>query len=153
MITAIDPGLNGGVAWICEDGITSTFPMPKTDGDLLSLILRNKFDARKEFIIYLEDVPYFTGGAFIAPMAKLQRQCGIAQGMCQALGARLVLVTPQKWQKALWLGAKKSYPGSKWKNHLKQRAQQLYPNLDVTLKTADALLILEYARMVEGAKQ
>jgi hypothetical protein len=39
-------------------------------------------------------------------------------------------------------GEKKSH-GPRWKAHLKGRAQALYPNLSVTLKTADALLILE----------
>jgi hypothetical protein len=32
-----------------------------------------------------------------------------------------------------------------WKRKLKEEAQRLFPNMDVTLKTADALLILEYA--------
>jgi len=30
-----------------------------------------------------------------------------------------------------------------WKNKLKAEAQRLYPDIKVTLKTADALLILE----------
>jgi hypothetical protein len=42
----------------------------------------------------------------------------------------------------LGLGVKKTY-GTRWKAHLKERAQALYPHLTVTLKTADALLILE----------
>ncbi len=34
--------------------------------------------------------------------------------------------------------------------HLKARAQALFPRLEVTLKTADALLILEAGRMLKA---
>ena len=36
------------------------------------------------------------------------------------------------------------------KAHLKGRAQALFPRVEVTLKTADALLILEAGRMLEA---
>jgi len=39
-----------------------------------------------------------------------------------------------------------------WKNKLKSLAQQRYPQLDVTLKNCDALLILEVARKLENQK-
>jgi hypothetical protein len=35
----------------------------------------------------------------------------------------------------------------RWKAHLVERAQALFPRVEVTLKTADALLILEAGRM------
>ena len=35
---------------------------------------------------------------------------------------------------------------SQWKNRLKAKAQQLFPKLKITLKTADAILIAEYCR-------
>lgn len=40
-----------------------------------------------------------------------------------------------------------------WKNKLKEEAQRRFPQLDITLKTADALLILDYAREMERAIQ
>jgi len=55
-------------------------------------------------------------------------------------------VRPQVWQGALGLGHKdKSQPPSAWKNKLKSKAQLLFPEEHVTLKTADALLILHAA--------
>ena len=48
-------------------------------------------------------------------------------------------------QAAHGLGKKKDH-GKDWKNHLKAKALELYPNLDVTLVNADALLILDAAR-------
>jgi hypothetical protein len=58
------------------------------------------------------------------------------------------LVRPQKWQGYLSLG-KSEGDKTKWKNKLKQRAQSLFPSLDVTLATADALLLLEYGNKTE----
>lgn len=40
----------------------------------------------------------------------------------------------------------KSYVKKEWKNRLETEAQKRFPSLKVTLKNADALLILEYAR-------
>jgi hypothetical protein len=59
-----------------------------------------------------------------------------------ALGKRVRFVAPQKWQKALSVGTRNSY-GEKWKNHLKTIASDLFPSITVSLKTADALLMLE----------
>jgi hypothetical protein len=58
------------------------------------------------------------------------------------LGLRVRFVRPQKWQKALSLGNRKTY-GDQWKNHLKTNASDLFPSITVSLKTADALLMLE----------
>jgi hypothetical protein len=42
---------------------------------------------------------------------------------------------------------------TQWKNKLRERTQQLYPNVGkITLATSDALLILEYARISEKHK-
>ena len=39
---------------------------------------------------------------------------------------------------------------SEWKNKLKAEAQRRFPQLNVTLKTADALLIIEWVRAARG---
>jgi len=60
---------------------------------------------------------------------------------------RVELVRPQKWQKALGLGSASGCASkTEWKNKLKAAAQRLYPHLKPTLATADALLILDFAR-------
>ncbi|NDA10096.1 MAG: hypothetical protein EBZ07_04525, partial [Verrucomicrobia bacterium] len=64
------------------------------------------------------------------------------------LSARIVLVRPQKWQSFLSLGTSDGNK-TKWKNKLKAKAQNLYPDLDVTLAISDALLLLEYGRKTE----
>ena len=62
-----------------------------------------------------------------------------------SLGIKTNEVTPQKWQKHFQLGSStKCASKTEWKNKLKAKAQQLFPNEKVTLKTADALLIYQY---------
>ena len=58
---------------------------------------------------------------------------------------------PQRWQKTIGAGIKATH-GAKWKSHLKGIAQQRQPRLVITLKTADAVLILEHAMLSEGVK-
>lgn len=65
----------------------------------------------------------------------------------------VVEVTPQKWQKALQLGNKGKRTETQWKTKLKERAEQLFPEVGkITKATSDALLILEYARLMEKEK-
>ena len=64
---------------------------------------------------------------------------------------RLVLVRPQVWQKGFGLGtASACAKKSEWKNKLKGEAQRRFPELRVTLGTADALLIGEWYRGQAG---
>jgi bifunctional ADP-heptose synthase (sugar kinase/adenylyltransferase) len=67
---------------------------------------------------------------------------------------------PQKWQgsfniekKVLTKEEKKKLSKKEkaklktdWKNKLKEKAKELFPDLSATLKTADALLIMDYGR-------
>ena len=53
---------------------------------------------------------------------------------------------PQDWQKGFGLGTASACASKRiWKNKLKAEAQRRFPHLNVTLKTADALLILEHS--------
>jgi len=76
-------------------------------------------------------------------MFNFGRNHGFTLGLLSALYIRTELITPQQWQKRLFLGTSKGMSPVQWKNKLKAEAQRLYPDIKVTLKTADALLILE----------
>ena len=141
-ILAIDPGASGGFAW---NDITGTrikcLPMPETEGDIIALIRDRKTYTTT---VLMEQVVGFIPGGGFGSGFTFGTNFGFLKGVVQALGLQLELVRPPKWQKALSLGAKKDYD-KKWKHHLKERAQQIYPRCDgITLKTADALLILYY---------
>lgn len=142
---AIDPGASGGMAWMLNDE-TASIPMPQTEGDVLDALRAVRASGISNIII--EDQNGFCGNA--APgsaMFNFGRGFGFILGASQALGFSIELVRPQKWQKALSLGSKKDEGGSgPWKRKLKEVAQRLFPSQDVTLKTADALLILHYSQ-------
>lgn len=148
VVIAIDPGLSGGIA-IESFGKTVCHAMPATQGDLLEVIqsIKNAADNEgAEVVCVLEQVNGFAGKAQPgSAMFKFGEHFGFIKGVVQTLGIKLVLVRPQTWQKMFCLGtASRCASKSEWKNKLKAEAQRRFPRLNVTLKTADALLLLEY---------
>ena len=146
-IIAIDPGANGGIAvWsVTGNAMIEVIKMPPTPAEVLEVLTHYQFNSR----CYLEKVGGLPGMGGSA-MFNFGRGFGQLEMALMARRIPTMEVTPQKWQKALQLGSKGNMTNSQWKNKLKTRAQQLYPNLGkITLATADALLILEYGRIEE----
>lgn len=143
-LIAIDPGKSGGIAIRLASGNTVTYPMPATESDLVEL-LAGSFPAT----VYVEQVGGFTGHG--QPGSAMFNFGWWASGpiwIAHCYQARSIMIRPQKWQKLLSLGTSGG-DKTKWKNKLKAEAQRRYPELNVTLKTADALLILEAALILE----
>lgn len=155
-LLAIDPGASGGVAlMVC--GKTVCHAMPETEGDRLELVRSFKTAADIEgeaCVCVLEEVNGFVGKAQPgSAMFKFGEHYGFLKGVIQTLGIKLVLVRPQAWQKVFGLGtASRCASKTEWKNKLKAEAQRRFPDLGVTLKTADALLILEWGRGEDGGE-
>jgi len=150
---AIDPGVNGGIAWDAAK-LASCMGMPASDTETAEEIqqLAEMDDVlrriRPGIKCVIEDVPKFVGkalpGSTIFPLAF---NCGLVRGIAVSLRMPVILVRPQDWQKHFRLGTKGDTSGTtEWKNRLKAEAQRRYPHLKVTLKTADALLLLAYAQ-------
>ncbi len=140
--------MSGGLA-VAQFGKTDCHAMPGTQGDLLELIGSIKSAADVEgaaLVCVLEEVSGFAGQAQPgSAMFKFGEHYGFIKGVVQTLGIRLVLVRPQAWQKGFGLGtASNCTSKGQWKNKLKAEAQRRFPRLPVTLKTADALLILDW---------
>lgn len=55
-------------------------------------------------------------------------------------------VTPQTWMKMYMMKKEKDEAHTAWKNRLKAKAQELFPDQKVTLWNADAFLIAEFCR-------
>lgn len=142
-IVACDPGVNGGFAVHCNDGIF-LYPMPESLPDIQQLL--NGFKV-PESHLWIEKVPKFVSKLTpTTAVATLHENYGIVQGLAYSTGYALHRVEPRVWQAPLGLGGRKSCAtGPEWKRKLKAKAQELYPHLDVTLGNADALLILHYA--------
>lgn len=119
-------------------------------GDQLALVRDIKTAAvveAGELVCVLEEVSGFAGKAQPgSAMFRFGENYGFVKGVIQALEIRLMLVRPQVWQKGFSLGTASACASkTEWKNKLKAEAQRRFPHLNVTHKTADVLLILEYA--------
>lgn len=152
---AIDPGVSGGIAYSDTDGSTHALSMPDTLHDLdiqLGILCQHKRGFGCAWTtVFLEELPKFAGKMSGSSMATMFRNYGRIEGMLAAYGAKIEYLPPRKWQQALGLGTKATH-GNRWKAHLKGRAQALFPQLTVTLKTADALLILEAGKKLTNTK-
>lgn len=141
---AIDPGVNGGVCWRLK-GKTTAMRMPPTDFDTCALLadLSKQSDVVE---LYIELPPLFAGRNIPgSAIGKLMLNYGVCYGAAVALGFKIHPVRPPVWQKAHPVGTKGELTTTAWKNKLKARASELFPDNHVTLATADALLILDAA--------
>jgi len=147
LIIAVDPGASGGIAWANAHAPAFALPMPPSVADVIGL-LRDLTRGDLQAELWLEDIPKFVGKAIPASSAAvLFRNFGYIEGAATALGLRVIMVRPHDWQKHFRLGTKKDCSSTtEWKNKLKSEAVRRFPNLNVTLKTADALLILDFAK-------
>lgn len=141
---AIDPGKSGGIAVRYPGDNVQAYKMPATEGDLRDLFVR-LYNPDNATVAYVEKVGGYIGGpgAPGSAMFNFGRNHGFTLGLLSALYIRTELITPQQWQKRLSLGTSKGMKPTEWKNKLKAEAQRRFPELTVTLYTADALLILE----------
>jgi len=146
-IIGIDPGGSGGIAWsIGNVAPVATAKMPETPHDLVEIL--GTIAAEGTCEVHLEEVGGYIGGVGSpgSKMFNFGRNFGQIIGVCAALKLPLKLVKPKRWQKALGLGTSKGMSKTEWKNKLKARAQQLYPDIKITLDVADAVLIYHAAK-------
>lgn len=164
-IIAIDPGASGGIAWNSEgEGIQAT-GMPREENEVTDL-LRSIIEANRghRIVAYIELVTGYvakpkgeTCSACGQPKAKDEpgsrmftfgRGVGIIAGALRMVGIEIHEVSPRTWQKPYYVilatpgGQRKSKPERK--RILRDVAQRQFTGLEVTLKTADALLIHAY---------
>lgn len=140
----VDPGKNGGIAYSFL-GKTYAVKMPPTDFDVVAFLAALSKQSRL-IELYLESPS--TGGwgpASKHSVALLQFNVGVIYGAAVALGFKVHRVKPAVWMKSHPVGVKGERTSTEWKNILKARASELFPDHPVTLATCDALLILHAA--------
>ena len=145
-ILAIDPGAGGGFAWKDYDGIIQAMKMPKgmtAQADAIRHIAAVNFG----LACVIEKVGGYMPGNSGPAAATFARHCGNLEAILYCYGIPTSQVSPQKWMKGIG-----SFPKDQKerKNAIKEMMSRLYPNLTVTLGTADALGILTY--VLEGNK-
>jgi hypothetical protein len=149
----IDPGVSGGIASIFppeNDGVASAVyctSMPKTEGDVWEWISRYHGYDYTTYAFIEAIAPGFPGTSK-SSMAKLY---GSYRALRMALIAAAIPfeeVRAAEWQSMMKIPPRKRKveTDTQWKNRLKARAQQLFPKVNVTLATADALLIALYCQ-------
>lgn len=160
MIIGIDPGKSGGIA--ISSGIEGeeVYPMPETEGDIIDLFqtILSKRRGGEDTKVYMESLTGYAGSAVpSSTMFTMAKYYWSWLFLFMNAGIQVNLVTSGNWQKGLSLGNKGSVRGMSssqkskinrdWKNKLKGEAQRLYPHVEkITLKTCDALLVLEYGK-------
>jgi len=131
----IDPGQSGGVSFIWPEG-TFAHPMPETERDIWEMF---KVENPTDYFAVIERVHSMPRQG-VASSFKFGMSYGALRMALVASGIPFEDVTPQKWQKVLGC-----LSGGD-KNVTKQRAQSLFPQLKITHKTADSLLLAEFCR-------
>ena len=138
----IDPGVNGGIAWI-TDGKPCVEKMPDTLQDLWELLENIAINAQLDNLkihAYLEQVSS-------SPQMGVKSAFTFGNGFghlemaLTAAGIPFERVRPQVWQKALGCLTKGD------KNITKRKAQEMFPGIKVTHVTADSLLIAHYGTL------
>ena len=141
----IDVGKSGGVAII--DSIKSknapiqAVKCPETVKDMSKVIEWHKWESR-DMLCVIEKVHSMPKQG-VKSMFTFGKNFGQWLGILTAFEIPYIEVTPQKWMK--YYGAMPKEKKER-KTHLKHLAQSLYPTVNVTLHTADAILMAHYCR-------
>lgn len=148
---AIDPGTSGAIAAGLGDG--KTFELLgwqnfTTITDVRDFIIE-KLDEHPTANprVLLEHV-HSSPGMGKKSAFTFGENFGEWKGLLCALRIPITLVKPQMWQRSI--GGLKGKEGNVRKNVLKAHAQRIYPNEKITLKNADALLLLDYSFKFEN---
>lgn len=143
-ILAIDPGAQGGIAWTQGGGAVVAWALPANEDEItygLRALLTNPPGLQWE--CFMEQVGGYIGEDQPGSrMFNFGDSYGFLRGTVKAIGIMPRLVRPQIWQRGIpnRVGTK-----TERKNALKAHAKKCFPDLKVTLATADALCILNYA--------
>ena len=154
----IDPGVSGGFALLDSEGEVVhdqeygklLVGMHKTEHDVWFFL--NSLSKRYSPITtYLELVTGYVGNKkqAMSRMFTFGRNYGLLRGLLIANRLKFHTVHPTKWQTWNGIRKKSGEDKGKWKNRLKAKAQELFPMVasDITLNTADALLIAYFGYM------
>lgn len=154
-IIAIDPGAGGGIAVFANGGLKCAVSMPSSIDDM-KVFFDHYNETYENVIIYIEKVSAWSKGDD-APgkkfgINKMLKNYTELLTVIKMTGIRFVEVPPITWQTTLKLKYKNidKVPFNKFKTFRKRKykefAQNKFPGIKVTLKTSDALCLVQFAR-------
>lgn len=156
-VLAVDPGAAGGIARLWGSGEVEAWNMP-TGEEAIAEFFRERLSESGCRSVFIEKVWGRQGNSarsnttFMTHYGVL-RGCLFTSRIDYCPPVPVVDVLPSEWQKKLGApkmsrdkALKASTRKSQHKNALKLMALGMFPDAKVTLKTCDALLIVEYGR-------
>ena len=141
----IDPGKSGAICAVNSEG--DAWVVVKTDKSYKKIWHELWYASciKEECFAVIELVNAMPGQG-VSSTFKFGESFGMLLGLLAATDVSYVKVRPAVWCKEFGLKRKKGESNTDWKNRHKQLAQKLFPKIDVTHATADALLIAEYCK-------
>jgi len=141
-LLAIDPGAAGGFAWRDRDGTVRAEPMPCGMTAQADFIRGLAADLPGLEAVLERTGTYMPGNSGTAAVT-FARHCGHIDAALYCSGIPIRHnPTPQQWMKALGTWPKEKQDR---KRAIREWAARRYPDLLVTLSTADALALLAWA--------
>lgn len=157
LIVAIDPGAQGGIVYDYGNAVHAV-KMMKDPGEIYAFLkgLVLIIDGYESVVCYVEKVGGYMPGNSGPAAVKFARHCGHIEAFLLALKIKTHYIAPVVWMN--YFVGKIGYPGGMpgckrktlRKNIIKAKAQELYPDVKITLAIADALGILSYGCMKEN---
>lgn len=150
----IDPGsVSGGMA-IIGNGVNTPSTIRFKDVTDIDLCCALRKYSRLEFInvfTMIESVHSMPKQGVVSAF-NFGENYGMLQGFLIALKIPFKRVLPTKWQSYYGMKKDKDETQSMWKRRLRQRAQELYPDIKIITETADAILIANYCKETWNVK-
>jgi len=147
----IDPGGSGAIVAIgdVEDGLMF-IKCDSTEHDMWRFLENVSLMGDGAHFALIEKVGAMPAQG-VSSTFKFGQSYGFLRGLLVSTGFPFDEITPQKWQKEYSLIRKsKTETNTQKKNRHKQKAQQLFPGVRINHANADALLIAEYCRRMNG---
>ena len=140
----IDPGKHGGLCVLNSSGdIVVLHTMPQTPTDL-TLLLGELYEHHSPLVCAIERVGGKPGQGGVAMFNFGYNYGQLIQCLTDSNIAHTEIL-PAKWQTAMGCRGKRGESKTAHKNRIKDMAKRKYPNVKITLATADAVMIACYA--------
>ena len=141
----IDPGVSGGMTVIDEEGVIRAFKCPDKVIDMSMLFDVAVGNTSADHVKFLMERVWARPTNAVRAAFSYGVNYGQWLGVASSHEIKMNTVIPTEWIR--WIGCPKALKSVIRKRWLKEKAQELYPEIKrVTLKTSDAILITKYAK-------
>jgi hypothetical protein len=146
----IDPGASGGLVISDNDEIHVVRFKNETPHDIAAwLAMYSPMLGFTENVRAVFEKVHAMPSQGVVSTFSFGESVGMIKGLLTAYKIPYVEVTPQKWVKSYGMSKGKFESITDWKNRLKAKAQEMYPDMKITLDVADAILIMHYNKNTE----